>query len=136
MRRTFVDVWGKHRAAQPMQPLEQLIAETIAQHPEYHSLLETPGTLDREFTPEAGQTNPFLHMAMHLALREQLSVDRPGGIGALFRKMVQRSGDPHEVEHQLIECLGRMLWEVQRNNCPFDETGYMECIKTIARERR
>ena len=136
LRRTFVESWRKYRAGQPLEPLERLIAETVAQHPEYHPRLEARETLEQEFTPEAGRTNPFLHMAMHLTLREQLAADRPGGIAALYRRMLQRCGDPHGVEHQLMECLGEALWEAQRNRTLPDERAYLDCVRRLAKKPR
>ncbi len=113
-----------------MAPLEHLIALVIEQHPEYHEHLESPdGVLDRDFTPEEGQTNPFLHMGMHIGLREQIDSDRPQGIGDLHRKLTKRTGDPHESEHLMKECLGQVLWEAQRSNRMPDEQAYLECLK-------
>ena len=132
MRQLFIDAWRKQQQAQPMEPLERLIADIALDHPEYHALLADPEqALDKEFPPEAGQSNPFLHMAMHISLREQVGTDRPAGIGRLHQRLAQRLGDLHEAEHQLMECLARMLWEAQVEQRLPDEQAYLECVKRL-----
>ena len=129
IRRMFVAAWKKHREQAPMEPLEQLIAAVVAQHPEYHRHLESPeDSMDREFTPDGGQTNPFRHMGMHISLQEQISTDRPRGISAVYRKLTKTTGDAHESEHRMMECLGQMLWEAQRANRMPDEQAYTDCL--------
>ncbi len=133
MRRMFTDSWTKMQQGMPLEPLEQLVAEIVRQHPEYHAMLEKPDSaLQRDFLPEGGETNPFLHMAMHISIKEQLATERPAGIGDLYRQLVSRKGDPHEVEHLLMECLGEMLWEAQRNGTLPDEITYLECVRRLA----
>jgi hypothetical protein len=133
MRRMFTDSWTKMQQGMTLEPLEQLVAEIVRQHPEYHAMLEKPDSaLQRDFLPEGGETNPFLHMAMHISIKEQLSTERPAGIGDLYRQLVGRKGDPHEVEHLLMECLGEMLWEAQRNGTLPDEITYLECVRRLA----
>ena len=132
MRRVFVEAWRKRRAGEPMEPLEQVIANIVQLHPEYHSMLERPEpVLDKDFMPEEGLSNPFLHMGMHISLQEQISTDRPTGIALLYQQLIGKIGDPHEVEHQMMECLGRMLWEAQRANRMPDETAYLECLRSL-----
>ncbi|MCG8428368.1 MAG: DUF1841 family protein [Chromatiales bacterium] len=132
MRRFFTESWRKFKQQQPLQPLEQLIVEVVKKHPEYHALLEIPDkVLDRDYLPEQGETNPFLHLSMHIGLSEQISTDRPAGITALYRQLLEKYQDAHEVEHQLMECLGMMLWEAQRNNTMPDEQKYLECVKSL-----
>jgi hypothetical protein len=133
LRRGFVEAWRKRLAGAPATPLEAMIADVIAAHPEYQAALSDPETLDeRDFPPEAGEANPFLHMGMHLALREQVGTDRPAGIAGLHRRLSARTGDPHEAEHRMMECLGRALWEAQRGNRPPDEQSYLECLRRLA----
>ncbi len=132
MRRVFTDAWRKHLTRQPMEPLEQMVANILQQHPEYHGLMSDPdAALDRDFTPEGGQSNPFLHLSMHIAIQEQLSTDRPAGIAGLYRQIVLQSGDPHEAEHRIMECLAQMLWEAQRANRMPDEQGYLEAVRAL-----
>jgi len=135
MRRVFIDAWRKQRQGMPLQPLEVLIAEVIALHPEYHGLLRDPDrVLDKDYTPEAGETNPFLHLGMHVSLREQLGTDRPRGIAALYQQLSRRAADPHQAEHWLMECLGQILWEAQRANQMPDEQAYLECARRLLRK--
>ena len=129
LRRVYVEAWRKHRARLPLQPLERLIAEVVAQHPEYHSLLEASElVLEQDFSPESGAGNPFLHLAMHLGLREQVGADRPPGIAALYQQLCAKAGSAHAAEHELMECLSQMLWEAQRAQRMPDEAAYLDCV--------
>ena len=131
VRQMYIDVWQKLQQKQLLEPLEALIAEVIELHPEYHALLaEDADIKQRDFTPEGGQTNPFLHMGMHIALREQAGADRPPGIRAIYEKLSRGRGQ-HEAEHAMMECLGQALWQAQRNNQPPDEADYLECLKKL-----
>jgi hypothetical protein len=132
MRQVFFEAWRKQQNGEAMQPLEQMIAGVAQQHPEYHALLnDREDGVSREFRPEAGESNPFLHMAMHISLLEQVSTDRPAGIGELYRRLCQRLGESHEAEHRMMECLGRMLWEAQSANRMPDEAAYLDCIRRL-----
>jgi hypothetical protein len=133
MRRVFIDAWRKSRSKQPLQPLEQLVAEVVRKHPEYHRLLEADDkALQREFLPEGGETNPFLHMGMHISLQEQIGSDRPPGIRDLYRRIAERMGDAHEAEHRMMDCLGLSLWEAQRAGTQPDEIAYLACLNQLA----
>jgi hypothetical protein len=132
LRRFFLASWQKHQAGVPLEPLQQLIAGVIAQHPEYHALLtEAERAVASEFTPEGGQANPFLHMGMHITLAEQLASDRPAGIRDLYQRIALRSSDRHEAEHRMMECLGLALWEAQRGGRAPDESAYLECLQGL-----
>lgn len=132
MRRTFQTAWDKARAGEDLDPTQRAIAEVVEAHPEYQALLADPeAALDRDYTPEQGETNPFLHMGLHLALREQVGTDRPTGIRPLHARLASRLGDEHEAEHQMMECLGQALWDAQRNGRPPDEAAYLECLKAL-----
>ena len=136
MRRFFCEVWRKHRAKELLEPLERLIAELVAQHPEYQPLLTDPDRAAQvEYMPEGGSTNPFLHLGMHIAIREQLSVDRPPGMRAVHQRLCQRYGDAHRAEHQIMEALGETLWEAQRDNTLPDEQRYLERLQRLADNR-
>ena len=133
MRRVFVDVWRKANDGGALQALERLLAEVIAEHPEYHDLLtETDGGIGRDFAPELGEANPFLHLGLHLGIREQIAIDRPPGILDLYRRILQRSGEAHAAEHRIMDCLGRSLWEAQRAGRPPDEAAYLDCLRALA----
>ncbi len=130
LRQMFFAAWKKHQNKQLMEPLEAVVAKIIELHPEYHVLLENEtAELDKDYTPEMGQTNPFLHMAMHISIQEQLSTKRPSGIEQLHQSMLKKNKDPHETEHLMMECLGKMLWEAQSQNRMPDENHYLNCLK-------
>ena len=130
VRRVYLEVWRKMQQRQLLEPMEAIIADVIELHPEYHALLnDADNAAHSEFTPEQGQTNPFLHMGMHIALREQAQSDRPPGIRALHHKLTAR--DRHDGEHAMMECLGEALWNAQRNAGEPDMGAYMECLKNL-----
>ena len=132
IRRTFCTVWDKHQDGLPLDSLETLIRDVIVEHPEYHGVLDaSDSALSREYRPAMGQTNPFLHMGMHISLREQLATDRPAGIRRIYRTQLARSGNAHAVEHQMMECLGRALWEAQRAGTLPDEQTYLNCLRHL-----
>lgn len=137
LRQMYIDVWRKRENSQPLTALEDMIAGVIDEHPEYHAMLaEGESNLDRDWTPEHGETNPFLHMGMHMAIREQLSTDRPGGIRAAHQALAQKLGDPHAAEHAMQEALGQTLWEAQRSGTPPDEQAYLARVRELAGIRR
>ncbi|MEJ2406142.1 MAG: DUF1841 family protein [Candidatus Thiodiazotropha sp.] len=132
MRQVFFEAWRKFQTGEALQPLEQMVAQVIQQHPEYHRLLTQPEKARaREFLPEDGETNPFLHMGMHISLLEQISTDRPVGISESYRKLCQRLGDAHEADHRMMECLGRILWEAQSAGRMPDEQAYLDCVHRL-----
>jgi len=135
LRRMYQDAWRKSRLGEVLSPLEAQIAEVVGEHPEYHAVVEA-GDESAEFLPEGGQTNPFLHMGLHLALREQVSTDRPPGIGAAWTSLVERTGDRHAAEHRMAEVLAEILWEAQVRNTLPDEALYLERLRQLAGHRR
>ena len=129
VRTFFCEAWRKQRERLPLEGAEVVAADLIAHHPEYHALLENPeAAIEKEFTPEGGQMNPFLHLSLHLAVADQLSIDQPPGIRAAYEKLRQRL-DVHDAEHALMECLGEALWYSQRNNAPMDANAYLACVR-------
>ncbi len=131
-RRYFIEVRRKYSNNQALETLEQLILDVILTHPEYHDLLERKeDVLKEDYLPEQGNMNPFLHMSMHIAIKEQIQTDRPAGISALCESLLKKYGDQHEMEHQVMECLGESLWLAQRNNCMPDERAYLENVKAL-----
>lgn len=128
-RQFLIDAWRKRLDALPATPLETLAADIIALHPEYHALLADPAALERDWTPEDGAMNPFLHLSLHLAIEEQLSIDQPPGIRAAFESRLRQDGDRHATLHALLECLGEMLWQAQRDRRPPDGVAYLDCIR-------
>ena len=131
MRRVYIDVWHKLHQGQPLEPMEALVAALIEEHPEYHALLgDNEKALNADFHPDSGQENPFLHLAMHLALREQVATDRPAGIRPQHERLSRQLG-AHAAEHAMMECLGEALWAAQRNGTPPDEPAYLDCLKRL-----
>ncbi|MCA1798779.1 MAG: DUF1841 family protein [Xanthomonadaceae bacterium] len=129
MRKRFVLVWEKMQARTPLEPLEAVIAEVIEAHPEYQPLLgRGDAALDDEWTPERGETNPFLHLGLHVAIREQIAADRPTGVKDAYRALCRHTGDTLAAEHRMIECLATALWEAGRSGAAPDEAAYLDCL--------
>ena len=129
VRQFFFDVWAKYRAGQLLAGAEQPALDAVLAHPEYHPILDQPDRyIERDYLPEFGETNPFLHLSMHLAITEQLSVDQPPGIGARYQQLLQQLGDPMAAQHAVMDCLAEMIWQVQRHNTAFDSTAYLHCL--------
>lgn len=131
LRAMYADAWRKRCDKLPLTPLETQIADVIALHPEYHSDV-TSDDLDRDYAPDGGQTNPFLHMGLHLGIREQVATNRPAGIATVHQTVVAKLGDAHAAEHAMIECLAETLWEAQSQNRPPDEQKYLERLQRLA----
>jgi len=131
LRKLFVDAWAKHRSGAALEPLERLIADVVAAHPEYQPVAEEPASVEREW--RAGEGNPFLHMAMHVAIHEQLASDRPEGVRALYRRLLPGFETPHALEHAIMECLESALQEAMTSGRPPDEEQYLECVRGIRR---
>ena len=133
MRRMYLEAWRKFSAREPLQPLEAQLAAVIAEHPEYVTWLEAgEGAVGAEFTPEGGEANPFLHMGLHLAIREQVATDRPSGIAQLHASLSARFGSVHAAEHAMLEPLAETLWEAQRRGSMPDEQLYLERLRKLA----
>ncbi len=130
LRRMYRDAWRRHTAGAALSPLEAQIAAVVAEHPEYQAAVE--GDIETEFTVEGGKTNPFLHMGLHLGLREQVATDRPQGIAAVYHSLAARHGNPHAAEHAMIDCLAEALWDAGRRNEPPDEIQYLEKLRRLA----
>jgi len=129
-RRFLTDAWGKHRAGAPLSGLERMAAGIVALHPEYHAIVEDPDRhLDRDYRPEGGDVNPFLHLSLHLAVAEQLGIDQPRGIRAHFDRLKLARGDEHAALHALLDCLGEVLWHAQRHRTPPDAAIYLGCLE-------
>ena len=131
LRRRYVNAWQRQRDGLPLEPLDAQIADVISLHPEYHAFLEAPEASAQSFTVEQGRTNPFLHMGLHLAIREQVATNRPAGIHAVHKRLAQRLGDVHEAEHRMIEVLAEALWEAQRSGTAPDEQRYLERLRQL-----
>ena len=121
--------WRKYRANEALSALETIAVEAIAQHPEYHALLENRDKyVERDYAPEQGETNPFLHLSMHLAIREQITIDQPQGVRAAHQKLSQQFDSVLEAEHAMMDCLAEMIWQAQRNKTAPDAHIYLACL--------
>jgi hypothetical protein len=130
LRSAYRDVWRKWRERLPLQPLEMQIADVIREHPQYHDLLQTDASLNQEFEPDEAE-NPFLHLGLHLALREQISTDRPAGIAVIHRQLADLSQSTHMAEHRMMEVLAGVLAEVQHGRHPASEAKYLERLRRL-----
>lgn len=132
VRQFFCDSRRKQRDNLPLDGAELIAADVIALHPEYHALLDDPeSALAGVWTPEQGTMNPMLHLSLHMALAEQLSVDSPPGIREAFNKLSAKYHDSHEALHQLLECLGETVWHAQQPDGVFDTQAYIERIHKL-----
>ena len=128
-RQFFFDSWCKYRAGEVLSGLETVALQVILLHPEYHALFDDPErNLDRDYAPEHGALNPFLHLSLHLAIEEQLSIDQPPGIRAAFEQLRLRTGAEHDAKHALLECLAEIIWQAQRSHAAPDQALYLECL--------
>jgi len=131
VRELFFDTWRKYRAGEPLVGIESLALDVVLLHPEYHDVLSTPARYrDKDYTDES---NPFLHMSLHVALEEQLSIDQPPGIERLFNELVLRRKERHGALHDAIECLAETMWRSQRDGAPPDARAYLECLTRKSR---
>jgi len=128
-RQLFFDTWHKYRQREILSGIETIALEVILLHPEYHHILDDAERyLDKDYLPEMGDTNPFLHMSMHVAIKEQLSINQPIGICERFARLQKNSGDEHTATHQMMECLAEMIWQAQRTQSAPNATIYFECL--------
>ncbi len=131
LRRRYLAAWQRRRDGLPLEPLDAQIADVIELHPEYQAMLEDPAALERDFTVEEGRINPFLHLGMHLAIREQVTTRRPAGIEQVHARLAAKLGGAHAAEHRMIDVLGETLWEAQRAGRAPDEMAYLEKLRRL-----
>lgn len=132
VRRFFCETWRKTQGNEVLTPLEAIARDWMLQHPEYHDQLSDPEAAQTaDYDIAKGQSNPFLHLSMHLSITEQVSIDQPPGIRAAFQQLAARLGE-HDAQHQVMECLGEMLWTAQRNGMPPDGAAYIDCVNRRA----
>lgn len=131
VRDTFFGAWRKYRAGEPLAGIETLALDVILAHPEYHGVLADPQRYrDEDYVD---RPNPFLHMSLHVALEEQLSIDQPPGIAAAFQRLISRTGERHDAVHEALECLAETVWRAQRDHAPPDAAAYLECVERRSR---
>lgn len=134
IRRAYSDAWVRASRGEALSAAERRIADVIAEHPEYQAVVESgEAALEAEFVPEAGHTNPYLHMGLHIAIREQTAIDRPPGIRAIFERLAGARGS-HDAEHAMIDCLAETLWEAQRGNQAPDDASYLRRLRKLVGE--
>jgi len=133
VRKFFCESYRKLRGGLPLTPMETVAADWIAEHPEYHAdLADVDAALAAVFDVEAGRTNPFLHLSMHLSISEQVSIDQPRGIKQAYELLAARRGSAHAAQHEVMECLGEMMWTSQRSGLPPDGDKYIDCVRRRA----
>lgn len=134
VRHFFFDAWRKYRGGEALTPLEGMAIQVALAHGEYHPVLEAPERyLAQEYFPEMGETNPFLHMSLHLSILEQVSIDQPPGIAAAYRALLERHGTEHPAQHDLMDCLAETVWRAQRDRTAPDSAAYLACIQAAVR---
>jgi hypothetical protein len=133
VRQFFFEAWRKYRSAEPLSGLEGMAVQVILLHPEYQAVLDEPERyLEQEYFPEMGETNPFLHMSLHLSILEQLSIDQPAGIAAAYQALLKKHGGEHPAQHDLMECLAETVWRAQREGAAPDGAAYLASIQNAA----
>lgn len=129
-RRFFFDTWSRHKRNETLTDLEKITLAILLEHPEYHVIVDQPERyLEQEWTPDMGESNPFLHLSLHMAIEEQRSIDQPFGIRSLYAQLALRLGDEHAAQHQMMECLGEMIWQAQRYGGGPDVNRYISCVR-------
>lgn len=133
VREFFFGAWQKHKQQTPLTDLEKLALHIMQMHPEYHSILDAPEHYKQvAYYPEMGETNPFLHMSLHLSVLEQISINQPIGIAPIYQKLLFKHQDEHDAQHAILECLGETIWLAQRNNTGLDSNHYLTLLQQKA----
>ena len=133
VRRFFCETHAKQRQGLPLTPMEAIAGEWIDLHPEYHAdLADVDAALAAQYTVEGGKSNPFLHLSMHLTIEEQLSIDQPRGIKQAVELLAAKRGSMHDAQHEVMECLGEMIWASQRSGLPPDGHAYLDCVPGVS----
>jgi len=127
-RKFLAKSWKKYTNYKPLDPLEEQLVSIIEIHPEYQDLISN---IDSEYFPGQGEVNPFLHINLHLAIRDQLSLNQPKGVKEVHHELIKHYKDSHEVEHLMMECITEMIYISQKNNTTMDQESYLNCIKSL-----
>jgi hypothetical protein len=131
-REIFFRAWRNHLDGKPLEGIERLLVQVALKHPEYHAyLIDAESHRDRDFTGYSGEANPFLHMGLHVAIEEQLTLNEPRGIREIYQALLARNPDEHVVQHHIMECLGQWIYQAQRQNTGLDPSSYLECLKRL-----
>ena len=133
VRQFFFDAWAKFKLQKPLSELEAIAIQVMQMHPEYHDVLNAPERyLEQAYFPEMGETNPFLHMSLHLSILEQIAINQPPGIGQAYQALLQKHGNQHDAQHDLMDCLAETIWQAQREGQSPDAEAYMNCMRQKA----
>ena len=127
-RQYLKQAWEKYTSQEQLEPLELQLSKIVEQHPEYQNLIKN---LDSEYFPEQGNTNPYLHINLHLTLQDQITMDQPKGIRDIHSQLIVKIKDAHEVEHMMMEHIAEMIFNAQKNNAAFDIDGYIQALKSL-----
>ena len=133
VRRFFCTIHAKQRGGMPLDAMEFVAAPWIAEHPEYHpELTDVEAAVAAMYSVEEGRSNPFLHLSMHLSIQEQVAIDQPSGIRQAVELLATRRNSLHDAHHEVMECLGEMIWASQRSGLPPDGQAYIDCVRRRA----
>ena len=133
VREFFFNTWSQFKAQKPLTDLEKIALGVINMHPEYQAILDAPAQYkSQEYFPEFGETNPFLHMSLHLSILEQVSINQPTGIADIYQRLKLKYQDEHDAQHTILECLGEAIWQAQRNNTALDANFYVQLLQQKA----
>ena len=133
VREFFFDAWAKFKAQKPLTDLEKIGLGVMLMHQEYHRILDAPAQFkSQEYFPEFGETNPFLHMSLHLSILEQISINQPIGIAAIYEKLKLKHQDEHDAQHDILDCLAETIWQAQRNHTDLDAAQYLQLMQQKA----
>jgi hypothetical protein len=134
VRAFFFEAWKKFKVQKPLTDLEKIALGVMHMHPEYHAILDAPNQFKhQDYFPEFGETNPFLHMSLHLSLLEQVSINQPTGIADIYTKLKLKHQNKHDAQHAILECLAETIWQAQRSNTGMDSTHYLQLLQQKAR---
>ena len=132
VREFFFDVWRKHQQNALLTPLESMALQVILMHEEYHAVLSQPEQyIQQDYFPEQGESNPFLHMSLHLSILEQISINQPLGIREIYQQLLARYQDEMQAQHQIMECLAEAIWQAQRQQQPLDAAHYQRQLQAL-----
>lgn len=136
VRQFFFDTWAKFKLQQPLSELEAIALQVMQMHSEYHTVLDAPERyLQQAYFPEMGETNPFLHMSLHLSVLEQIAINQPVGISAAYQALMEKYSDQMRAQHDLMDCLAEAIWQAQRNSQPPDAEQYLICMQQKVHQR-
>lgn len=133
-REFYFETWRKYQQKLPLMGAELIAIDIMLSHPEYHALFDQPARFEsKDYPPELGETNPFLHLSMHLAIQEQLSIDQPAGIRGYYQALLDKHQDQMTAQHEIMDCLAEMIWQAQRQQTAFDPAIYFTCLDSKVR---